>query len=311
MSRPRRLGHLLLIVAGVGAFACNDYDIVKQPVREAFYQTPRTRVDLLFVVDDSPSMLEEADSITIAAHALLEATVGWEVDLRVRAVTTSHTPLADWQVVDTLEQVPDLAATLAPGSDGDRHEPGLAVALDATDGLREDALLHVVILSDEDDRSDGPVTTYTHALAELSPAGVAIHPITGDLPAGCARDGLAADPAPRYHEAATHTDGTPHSICSASLDTDLRTLSFALTGLTRRFALSSIPDTGTLAVWVAGASVPQSAHHGWTWSPSDNALVFDGFAIPPAGARIEVEYALAHPEAGDGIRHLPEDTALP
>jgi hypothetical protein len=285
---------------------CNDYDIVKQPLRETFYQAPRETVDLLFVLDDSPSMLEEAAPVAIATDILLHEMVMNEVDLRVRAVTTSEAELLPWTAIDSLDQLDTLADQLVVPAEGDRTEAGLEVALAFARDLREDAVLHVVVLSDEDDRSEASVEELLVDLALASPAGLHVHAITGDLPAGCARAEVAADPAPRYREAAALTDGYGQSICSDTLAADLQALSFDFTGLLRRFPLLSIPDSDSVLVWVDGASVSPAAHHAWRWEAADNALVFDGFGVPPPKSRIDVEYDVAQPDRGAGLAHLPD-----
>ena len=57
---------LSLLGSVLGLVGCNDYGIVKQPMRESFFQDARDTVDLLLVIDDSPSMLEETASIDVA-----------------------------------------------------------------------------------------------------------------------------------------------------------------------------------------------------------------------------------------------------
>lgn len=312
MRASRRLPLLrTLAVCGVLGLGCNDYAIIKQPMREAFWQSPRDKVDLLFVIDDSPSMLEEAAPVDTTVVALLDALVGQDVDLRVRAVTTSSSLLLEWTPVDAPEQVPELALLLDVSPEGSTDEPGLQVAVDQSVGARSEAMLHTVVVSDEDDRSDDPVEDLVARLDARSEVGHRLHAVTGDLPAGCARDGMAADPAPRYRSAGEQTAGAALSICSATLTAELGALSFDLTGLRARFPLSSLPDPASLTVWVDGALVPRSQLHGWRWEPADNALVFDGFAIPPPSARIEVEYDVARKESSGGISTLPDDTAAP
>lgn len=301
--RPLALCTVLAVGTGLGA--CNDYDIIQQPLRETFHQTERDKVDLVFVVDDSPSMLEEAAQVRVATQALLAALVALEVDTEVSAVAMTAGPTLPAQVLDATAQIPELVDRIAVPPEGGRTEAGLAVAVEAV-APRSDAVLHVVLVSDEDDQSSAEVATLVDQLSADAPLGLRVHSIAGDLPAGCARDGVAADPAPRYRAATDQTDGHAWSICSATLADDIAELSFELTGLQRVFPLASLPDPGTLEVWVEGATVPQGPVHAWRWSAPHNALVFDGLAIPPPGARVEVEYTAAVPEAGAGLQSLPD-----
>ncbi|MBO87083.1 MAG: hypothetical protein CL927_17175 [Deltaproteobacteria bacterium] len=283
---------------------------MKQPARESFFQDSRDNVDLLLIIDDSPSMLEETDSVAAANESLLASLLLLEVDLRVRAVTTSREVLLDWTPADSITQLDDLTAPLEAGLEGDRFEAGLDVAVESATDVRDEAVLHVVILSDEDDGSQRSVTEAIDALTRSAPGGLRLHAVTGDLPAGCARNGVAADPAPRYRAAAAATNGQGQSICSPSLADDLEGLTAGFTGLQRSFPLTSIPDEDSLLVWVEDASIAPAAQHAWRWMPADNALWFDGFGVPPPKARIDVEYNVARPEAGAGIARLPDTGSL-
>ena len=300
-----------LCVLGFGLAGCNDYSIVKQPVRESFVQDARDHVDLLLVIDDSPSMLEETTSVAAANEALIASLLLLEVDLRVRAVTTSRVMLLDWTPADSISQLNELTDSLEAGLEGDRLEAGLDVAVESATDVREDAVLHVVFLSDEDDGSQLSVMDAVDALTLAAPGGLRLHAVTGDLPAGCARNGLAADPAPRYREAAAATEGRSQSICSPTLAEDLRVITVGFTGLLRSFPLTSIPDEDSLLVWVEDAAVASAAHHSWRWVAADNAILFDGFGVPPPKARIDVEYNVVRPEAGAGIARLPDTGRLP
>jgi len=301
----------ILSALGLGLVGCNDYGIIKQPMRESFFQDTRDQVDLLLVIDDSPSMLEESEPVAVATTALLSSMILLELDLRVRAVTTSRVELFPWTHADSIAQLPDLTAPLVVALEGERYERGLEVALEAAASVREDAVLHVAILSDEDDASEAPVTELLAQFTESAPGGVHIHAITGDLPAGCAVNGVAADPAPRYREAAAATEGLEQSICSATLADDLEEVSFEFTGLQQQFRLSSLPDTDSLLVWVEDAAIEPAPAHAWVWAPADNALQFDGFGVPPPGARIDVEYNVASPEPGTGLAQLPDTGTTP
>lgn len=307
-SLIRRLSVLGSVFGLVG---CNDYGIVKQPMRESFFQDARDNVDLLMVIDDSPSMLEETASIDVATEALIASLLLLEVDLRVRVVTTSRVELLPWTPADSITQLDALLTPLVVSLEGNRFEAGLDVAVEAAIEVRDDAVLHVVFISDEDDASERSVTDAVEALELAAPGGLHIHAITGDLPAGCARNGVAADAAPRYREAAAVTDGLGQSICSSTLADDLEVLTLGFTGLRRVFPLTSIPDTDSLLVWVQDAAVEPAEQHAWRWNAANNALEFDGFGVPPPKARVDVEYNVARPEANTGIQRLPDTGELP
>ena len=150
------LVHPLLSLLGsvLGLVGCNDYGIVKQPMRESFFQDARDTVDLLLVIDDSPSMLEETASIDVASETLIASLLLLEVDLRVRVVTTSRVELLPWTPADSITQLDELLTPLVVSLEGDRFEAGLDVAVEAATAVRDTAVLHIVFISDEDDASE-------------------------------------------------------------------------------------------------------------------------------------------------------------
>jgi hypothetical protein len=56
--------------------------------------------------------------------------------------------------------------------------------------------------------------------------------------------------------------------------------------------LNAAPDLSTLEVLVNGAQIHRRPRHGWQYDAGLNAIVFDGFAVPPPGADIVFRYAL-------------------
>ena len=107
------------------------------------------------------------------------------------------------------------------------------------------------------------------------------------------------------------TEGLEQSICSATLADDIEAIAFDFTGLQHQFPLSSLPDPDSLLVWVEDAAIAPAPAHAWVWAPADNALTFNGFGVPPPGARIDVEYNVAFPEAGTGLDRLPDTGTAP
>jgi hypothetical protein len=151
--------------------------------------------------------------------------------------------------------------------------------------------------------------------------------IVGPVPDGCfqADGGGEAPPATRYTDVVTLMNaGVTGSICNSNFSDTLNELGVQAVGLKRRFKLSKTPDQTTLKVTVkypcgtddtiiqnvcsgtpkstcgAGNGVKTCAavkpdptppsSNGWRYELATNSIVFDGTAIPPKGAAIEVVY---------------------
>jgi hypothetical protein len=201
--------------------------------------TPPSMVDVLFVVDDSSSMTEEQFELSTSVGAFVTAVVG--VDPRFGVITTSFDyadpdrgrlvgspPMLD------LSQVSDLILRVQAGTAGSDKEKPLEAAAYAIDPagpnageLRAGARLVVVVISDEEDCSDGgalegqPATACYTELGQLTPVAdlvaqlaawspdAQVHGIVG-LPTSTCPDQF---PSARIAEAATLTGGTSQDLC--------------------------------------------------------------------------------------------------
>lgn len=157
--------------------------------------------------------------------------------------------------------------------------------------LRDDAWLHVVFISDEDDNSpgfDGPDENYwqTYVDAYLAAKGndvskVHLSAVGGPEPVGCAY----ADFARGYWEAVEATGGDFLSICDnwvGGLD------ALADSSVVREtFQLGSSPRRDSIQVYVDGLQ----RIDGWTWREDTRTVTFD--AHPPyVGQTVKIRYLL-------------------
>jgi hypothetical protein len=195
------------------------------------------------------------------------------------------------------------------GTRGARDEAGLAAALlAAAPGqnpgfLREDARFHVVFVSDEDDQSPLTVPEYVERLQTLAGEnGFAAHALVGDLPAGCSSGSSAADPGARYLEATDSTGGFRESICADDYADLLVRVGLDVGGTISTFPLSQLPNPGSIEVEVNGVFIPEREQDGWTYSPAQNAVIFDGRSIPRPGMGVAITYTRwlgAPPDTGE------------
>jgi hypothetical protein len=295
-------------------------------VEESFVQAPLPSVDVLLVVDYTPSMSQELEVISAEVTALVEAldaaSLAWQVGVVESDVTGDRAGELvgqPWVVTPaTADREAVLSASLSPTLVRLGGEAGIEAALlaltQARSGAnvgfrRPGAALHVVFLSDGDDRSElagDAVTTFLDALddEELHWGGPATaSAVVGDVPEGCTSVRGVAQPGLRYERVATESGGMVASICSANLARVLSELGEAVVVLPARFPLTHRP-TGTAVVTIDGASSGQ-----WSLDLEDPAVVFD---VPPnAGAVITVRYATSNTEASSSSAAVPSDPDVP
>ena len=300
--------------------ACSDYGLdpidaegpeVSALVEDRFVQAGAPAVDVLFVVDDTPSMAAEQSALGTSfgalASALAAADVRWQVGV---TTTTMVADPAGWLLgapYVLASSTPDaefaVGQRLVVGLGGSGPEAGIAAALRALElsaggpnrGFRRpNAALHVVFVSDGDDRSDEWLGTdpLAELIAVINAEGrsaarpARVHAITGPA-GGCTSDVAAAGPAPRYLAAVSATGGTWTSICEADSTALVSRIAERAVTWSAEFPLSATPVDGRLTVKVDGAPIGA----GWVLATDPARLVFD--APPREDAEIIVRYLAA------------------
>ncbi len=303
---------LAALLVGAG---CQEYGLEGIDHVDTFIQGDDTErvVDVLWVVDNSGTMSEEQGALLGGLGGVMELFGNTVADFRLGVITTDvEDPdqrgrlQGDPPVLDPA--TPSLTATFignaTVGVNGSRDERGFealelalteAVDAGANDGFfRDGAALEVVVVSDEDDHSDGGVEDLLSGLMVHVPDSQAfkVHAIVGDVPSGCLSSQAAADAGTRYLEAARRTEGYTGSICLDDWTELLYRIGLSALGLQDAFVLTMEPDPATIAVTVDDEAVAEDEADGWTYDPGTNAVVFHGDALPQPGARIVVEYDL-------------------
>ncbi len=281
--------------------ACSEYEVENFSVHDA-WQAPDDVIsaDILFVVDNSASMLEEqvrlADNFSAFVDVLDESRADWRLGVTVTDLADAATMREGVMGPRTadLEQV--FRRAVLVGSAGSRTEQGFLSAQTCLEAnydafVREGADLSVVFISDEDDQSPGGVEAYIEGMAGFAGAGtVQLHALVGDLPEGCASGSTAADAGGRYLEAAGQTGGLHESICAEDYSDILSQVGLTVAGWQSLYPLSALATPGTISVKVDGVLIPEREIDGWQYAIGDNAVEFDGRAIPRPGMWVEIDY---------------------
>lgn len=289
------------------AMGCVEYEINRRTVVDSYVQSSRAAgVDILWMVDDSASMFEEQEQLAAYTAHFTDYLTRVPVDFQLAVATTDIDVDYPGKLVNDVvltsesTNIAGRFADLLILEEGSRDELGFDATLAALDPngvngavLNSAADLEVIFFSDEDDQSAMDVATFVTGLRSYRPnANVVVNAITGDPPEGCASIVGAADPGFRYQEAQEMTGGLRESICSLSYESLLERIALKVLGLSNTFALNAAPDLGTMQVLVNGAQIHRRERHGWQYDAGLNAIVFDGFAVPPPGADISFKYDL-------------------
>lgn len=332
--------------------ACDtDYGALNRTqITDEFDQAPSNKVDILWVIDDSTSMTEEQAAVVAAGQDFIDQLDGADMDFHIGVVTTDGdstntkssvllgTPAyltsecRDLGTVCTYAE--DLGERFAQGTGGSDQEKGLEVALNAVRPplsetynagfVRDDALLMIIQLTDENDCSDGgrlgPTATGEdcyNRYGELTPVGDIVSGLrdakaqtgTGDVIMSGIIGPDATDncdfavPGKRYREAIKMLGGVEADICLADYSPVMQSLGLQATGVLSTFqltksALYAVDDPATEGdegednpvVLVDDVEVVEDPTNGWTYLEDYAQIQFNGEAVPARGAHIKVTY---------------------
>jgi hypothetical protein len=306
---------------------------------DLFQQRTVEASDVLFVVDNSCSMQDEQDELAANFESFIQtfvnsATIDYHVGV-VRGDLDSgdsdawgileelpaggrwidqNTGSTPQDKIDAFNEIANVG-TSGPGS----CEMGLQAARSAltyqtypgrpNEGFyREDALLSLIILSDEIDHGQdqgdpffGGVGCGGVAPSEFIPwflhdlkgphnqDKVLFTGIVGDQPDGCTNGDNIAQEGLGYWEVIDGVDGNFLSICSDDWSDFLTQLGLESAGLKRSFHLKRSPSVSSLSVTIDGIEAVAEI---WSYNPITNAIDFPIEYMPAELAEIAVSYFL-------------------
>ncbi|MEC7242808.1 MAG: hypothetical protein VXW32_16360 [Myxococcota bacterium] len=279
-------------------------------ITETIFQSPVPQVDVLWVVDNTQSMVGEhaalADAFSGFVAVLSEKSLAYQMGV----VTTdmaedagvlrgnpwiitpgSSDPQGDFQNAITIEESSTskeagIAAMMSALSEP--HRSG------ANRGFRRpEATLHIIVVSDSNDHSDDwldgnvvqAATEFLRDESEQSGLSVMLSAVVGDVPSGCSGPAGTAFPGARYLDLVNETGGTFESICASDLNEILERFADLSVVFPRRFFLGQDADPTTLRVSVEG-----QVEEDWNYDSELWAVTLA--ESPPADARIQFRYQL-------------------
>jgi hypothetical protein len=264
--------------------------VAPETVVETF-EAEEPAVDLLFLADQSGSMDSYTATLGAAFGDFITDLSGITTDWQVMVVNDDDGCTDSGILTPSTPNYADTFRTAIRAGGGSYTEALLslaALALQSTDPgecnhgfLREDALLHVVMISDEPEQSSQGWSYYVAEMqaAKTTEQQLRLSAVAGDYPGGCG----SASPGTGYYEAVQATGGAYVSICASGT---VMAAELAEAAVWRWFfELTQEPDPGTLEVFVDGAARPA----GWEWEEASNAVIFNA-DYPSADTVVRIEY---------------------
>lgn len=235
---------------------------------DTFSQASVGKIDVLWVVDNSGSMVQEQENLGRNFERFLSYLIRAKVDYHIGITTTDVEKEAGKLVgspsfitPETPDPVGAFARNVKVGVTGSGREAGLDAArrtlqLRPEGFLRDDAHLFLIFVSDEDDNSvPGTPKFFFRFFDSLKGKGyesmISAGAIIGDVPGGCINAVTGqARAGTRYKEVVEMVGGRVGSICDDQFDVTLRQMGIDAVGLKRKFQLTRLPDFSTLELTV-------------------------------------------------------------
>lgn len=171
--------------------------------------------------------------------------------------------------------------------------------------LRDDAKLHVIMVSDEPEQSKGSIDQYIDFFKNVkgfrNESLVAVSAIAAP-PEGCeyqSPDGPVQLQDDRYKALVDEMNGLFQEICTEDWSSMMSQLGLDSLGLRVEFFLSRAAEESSIQVCVRNtpsaacnsvAPGSEGGNTGWFYDPDTNSVVFNPNSVPPRGSRIEVSY---------------------
>ena len=268
---------------------------------EQWQQEEVAILDILWVVDDSGSMLPFQQSLASNTSAFINTFITSGADFHMGVITTTWYNFSSFVDTSTPNAASALAQQLLIGTSGSGNEKGIenaklalsiGSAMPGETFFREDATLVVIFVSDEPDHSTGPLTNYINFFDSLKPSGKFLPiGVIGDVPGGCkisyGTGTRAAEEGMGYWDLINYYGGSWYSICALDWGDQLQDMADLISGR-RSFTLGKPdPIEDTIEVKVNGQVTED-----WIYDANTNSVIFDGDHIPNEGQTILIDYAV-------------------
>lgn len=277
-------------------------------------------VDVLWVIDNSYETMElHQERIASKMQSFYNGLVRNNANFRIAATTMDMSRtgargdlLGSVPVVtrSTPNAVARLQELLRRGGEGNNAEIGLGAMRSALEKevakgssakfLRDDALLVIVFLTDDEDFSAGTVADYKNFLDNLkgqntlnSQKWIANYIGVTDLnDSRCTTYGDYSARGDNYIELAQGSGGVSESICQTDFGSYIDQITVRLKSVLNRYKLEENPLLDSLTVYKNGVLIREDNVNGWTYEAETNTVVLNGSVKPGPNDEIEIKYEI-------------------
>ena len=255
---------------------------------ETFEQAPSNEVDILWVVDNSVSMVQEQTAVANGAAAFIGHLESTAMDFHIGVVTTdmdvtnsnAATMVGGYLDTTTPNYEAEFASRVQVGTNGSDQEKGIEAAISAIipprsttaniGFLRDEASLAIVVVSDENDCSDDgglgaaatgedcytnydkltPIPDLVSTLKEVKKGSVGTTTFSGIIGPDAINGCADAVPGKRYATMIEMVGGVRANICDADYTSIMDSLGLIAAGVLDTFPLGYLAEPDSIVVSV-------------------------------------------------------------
>lgn len=255
-------------------------------------------VDIIFAVDQSGSMDDDQSSLANNFSKFITQLTTYTSDWHVIVANDDDGCNNSGVLTSTTSNYESRFESSVKKGGGIWTEALLTVTQQAVDKsdtgecnekfIRPDAMLHIIVVSDEPEQSWGSWKDYVdEVIAKKGDASmVKYSAVAGPVPGGCHSGSNSAEAGSGYDDAVSFTGGEFLSICS-DWSSSVKTLADASISMTT-FTLSQTPDPDTIVVKKNGKTMSSY----WMYESSTNAVIFPSDHAAESGDKVEVTYSV-------------------
>jgi hypothetical protein len=331
--KHKSLNFILLSFVCLFAYSCSptssNFSVPSSEVNFTGAIELNKKVDILFVIDNTSSMLQHQKRIAGQLKLLTDSLNSLKMDYRF-AVTTTSMGLPSQSCPDDTRSLIGQPAYLTEknigilqdrflvgksGCDLERGLDAMALVISKSylesinsDFIRDDALLVVNFISDEEDKSNefGNSSTddFIRILNQRKPSFKDgsqgwIANLIGTINPLVTCDQLGAIPnvGNKYLKLVDYSNGVKSSICNLDMSTSVSNIKSRIIGQLTTYRFQDEPDKATIDVSVGDRRIFEDETNGWTLDIEFNKFIlrFNGNAIPKADEKVRVIYTPKRP----------------
>lgn len=307
-----------LVVVSLSQIGCSqqDFGLPAESQQAASNVTYNNKVDILLMVDNSPSMSPYQGKFSQQVPAMIQQFNQAGLDYHIAVVTTDMRTGGNGGMMigspryltkGSSNLIQALQARVSIGDNGSELERGLEslqtvlqpsyLTNQGSGFFRDDAVLAMVVLTNEDDYSAGSTSSFRNFFDQLKPPMKGISKawvmnfigVISDT-GTCRTTADFKDPGIKYMSLADYSGGIKASVCDASLADATKNLRQRIVEILSEVVLKRVPKIESIRVYVNGTLVPRSSVNGWEYNSTSNSIKFYGTYQPGATDSIRVDY---------------------